>query len=301
MIFTIETVVKMTGIPAASLRNWEKRYGFPTPQRTEGGHRFYTAEDVSFLKSAVCWVEEGHALTEIARRYREKSSSYLEIQRAIQMDDIEYRTQLIYKALLKFDQLATLQHYQILNAKLSPEQLFDGVFTPVLRHLSQDWEEQKITTAQERFACSFIRLKLSTFLSMDFPPTQKARVMAATLEGEKQEGGLMLLAAHMKFRGYPLFYFGTELPASDLHRVAEELEPDVICLSYSDWRHFERDMPVLRELKVSLCISGKAVFAPELKSIHSLCGKLFHFCQKTIGSEAAQLLEMICQSKTSLK
>lgn len=301
MIFTIETVVKMTGIPAASLRNWEKRYGFPTPQRTEGGHRFYTAEDVSFLKSAVCWIEEGHSLTEVSKRYLEKSTNFLEIQRAIQMDDIEYRTQLIYEALLKFDQLATLQHYQILNAKLSPEQLFDGVFEPVLRKLGEDWAARKITTAQEHFASSFVRLKLSTFLAMDFPPTQKHRVLAATMEGERHEGGLMLVAAHMKFKGYSLCYLGTDLPASDLRRVITETGSDVVCLSYSELGNFERDLPVLCEIQIPICIGGQAIYSAQLKPVQSRCAKHFHFCKKTTGSEAAQLLEMICQSKTYLK
>ena len=76
MKFTIETVSKMTGIPAVSLRNWEKRYGFPCPERTPGGHRYYSAQDIEFLKKANHWVEEGQSLNQISKIYLDKVSHF---------------------------------------------------------------------------------------------------------------------------------------------------------------------------------------------------------------------------------
>ena len=36
-IYNIGVVARMTGIPVATLRVWERRYQFPTAERTEGG------------------------------------------------------------------------------------------------------------------------------------------------------------------------------------------------------------------------------------------------------------------------
>jgi DNA-binding transcriptional MerR regulator len=43
---TIGDVVKATGVGEATLRAWERRFGWPVPQRQPSGHRRYTREDV---------------------------------------------------------------------------------------------------------------------------------------------------------------------------------------------------------------------------------------------------------------
>lgn len=297
MKFTIETVSKMTGIPAPSLRNWEKRYGFPTPDRTAGGHRYYSDVDVEFLRKAVHWIEEGQSLNEVARLYHQQLSQEGPVMASAVADDVSYRVQLIYEALLKFDQMATLQHYATLNAKLSVEQLFDRVFETSLQKISKDWELNRISAAQERFATAFLRLKLSTFLSLDFPPTQRPRILAATLASESSEGNLMVTAAHLKFRGYPVYYFGTGLPLEELKVLLKEIEPDVIFLTYENASALVQDSKALSQLKVPICFGGAALFQVGLKNLLSQHPSHFYFCQKATGTEAAQFVEMICQSK----
>jgi len=43
---TIGDVARRTGVPQATLRVWEQRYGFPVPLRLESGHRRYSVADV---------------------------------------------------------------------------------------------------------------------------------------------------------------------------------------------------------------------------------------------------------------
>ena len=55
-IYSIGAVERMVGIPAATLRNWEERYGLITPERSAGGQRLYTrrqVEQLQFLKREV--------------------------------------------------------------------------------------------------------------------------------------------------------------------------------------------------------------------------------------------------------
>ena len=42
---SIGELARRTGVPAATLRSWEDRYGFPRPQRLGGGHRRYAEGD----------------------------------------------------------------------------------------------------------------------------------------------------------------------------------------------------------------------------------------------------------------
>lgn len=52
-IFSIGAVERMVGIAAATIRNWEERFGLITPERGAGGRRLYTrtqVEQLRFLK-----------------------------------------------------------------------------------------------------------------------------------------------------------------------------------------------------------------------------------------------------------
>jgi DNA-binding transcriptional MerR regulator len=49
-IYSIGAVERMLDIPAASIRNWEERYGLVKPERSNGGHRLYTRAQVEQLR-----------------------------------------------------------------------------------------------------------------------------------------------------------------------------------------------------------------------------------------------------------
>jgi DNA-binding transcriptional MerR regulator len=50
---SIGELARATGVPAATLRAWEARYGFPVPERLAGGHRRYSSRDVEAVRD-VC-------------------------------------------------------------------------------------------------------------------------------------------------------------------------------------------------------------------------------------------------------
>ena len=49
-LYNIGVVSRMTGISMATLRAWERRYEFPDSERTAGGHRLYSENDVLRLR-----------------------------------------------------------------------------------------------------------------------------------------------------------------------------------------------------------------------------------------------------------
>ena len=48
--YNLKVVIRETGLKADTLRAWERRYGLPNPQRTEGGHRLYSQYDIEMIK-----------------------------------------------------------------------------------------------------------------------------------------------------------------------------------------------------------------------------------------------------------
>jgi DICT domain-containing protein len=67
---SIGAVVKATGLGEATLRAWERRYGFPQPRREPSGHRRYGAEEVERILRVVAERERGIALPLAIERAR---------------------------------------------------------------------------------------------------------------------------------------------------------------------------------------------------------------------------------------
>jgi MerR family transcriptional regulator, light-induced transcriptional regulator len=59
---TIGELVRRTGVPAATLRSWEGRYGFPRPRRLAGGHRRYASGDASVIEEVLAQRAAGLSL-----------------------------------------------------------------------------------------------------------------------------------------------------------------------------------------------------------------------------------------------
>ena len=60
-LYSIGAVARMLDIPAATLRTWEERYGLPKPERSAGGHRLYSRDQVAQLRFVKAQLTAGMA------------------------------------------------------------------------------------------------------------------------------------------------------------------------------------------------------------------------------------------------
>ena len=67
-LLTIGDLAERTGVPPATLRSWEARYGFPEPVRLAGGHRRYAETDVEAVLEVRRHRSSGLALDAAVRR-----------------------------------------------------------------------------------------------------------------------------------------------------------------------------------------------------------------------------------------
>src|ERR1700743_603163 len=59
---SIGDVVAATGVGEATLRAWERRFGFPTPRREPSGHRRYSRDEVERIRAVVRERDRGLSL-----------------------------------------------------------------------------------------------------------------------------------------------------------------------------------------------------------------------------------------------
>lgn len=63
--FSIREVVRISGISASNLRQWEARYGWPTPIRLANGYRYYPPELVEDIKKVKDHLDIGHRIGDL--------------------------------------------------------------------------------------------------------------------------------------------------------------------------------------------------------------------------------------------
>jgi DNA-binding transcriptional MerR regulator len=64
--YRIASVANMTGIPAPTIRIWERRYNLVRPHRSAGNLRLYTQADIERLELAKAAVDAGHSISTVA-------------------------------------------------------------------------------------------------------------------------------------------------------------------------------------------------------------------------------------------
>jgi DNA-binding transcriptional MerR regulator len=72
-IYSIGAVAKMLGVPAQTLRTWEDRYGQIVPERSPGGQRLYSLDQVDQLQFVVEQLERGMAPADAHRLLVERA------------------------------------------------------------------------------------------------------------------------------------------------------------------------------------------------------------------------------------
>lgn len=74
-VYSIGAVARMLGIPAATLRTWEERYGLPLPERSPGGHRVYSRDQVEQLRFVKAQIDQGIPPADAHRLLAERAAA----------------------------------------------------------------------------------------------------------------------------------------------------------------------------------------------------------------------------------
>src|SRR5581483_9310627 len=72
-VYSISAVARMVGIPVATLRTWEDRYGQVVPARNANGHRLYSRRQVEQLRFIRTQMGEGATVADAHRLLAERN------------------------------------------------------------------------------------------------------------------------------------------------------------------------------------------------------------------------------------
>jgi MerR family transcriptional regulator, light-induced transcriptional regulator len=250
--FPVRVVVRRTGLNPSLLRAWERRYSAVLPQRTEGGQRLYSEEQVQRLVLLKDAVEAGHSIGLIADL---SDASLVDLAGAGSPSDLVPVREtgqasavqgepFLSDALVAVEEMQTRALEAILHRAamaLSPESLVDQVLVPLLREVGIQWRHGSITPAAEHIASGVLRRFLDWLVVSLESHAPKGLVLVGTPRGQYHEFGSLLAAVVCAAGGWRVLSLGVDLPAGEILLAVQKTEADVIALS-AIYPHDERGL-----------------------------------------------------------
>ena len=246
--YPLRAVVRRTGLSADVLRAWERRYRAIEPDRTQGGQRLYSDEDVERLVLLQRATAAGHSISEIARLDRVALQALMDraarprTTRVLPAADAFLRDAVI--AAEDLDPAAMEAVLKRAALSIGTEVFVDDLLPRFLRTVGDRWHRGSITPAHEHLATQAVRRVLGWVTEPFDAAADAPRIVVATPASEYHELGAMLVAAAAASEGWRVLYLGANLPAGDIVAAATQVGARAVALSlvYADSEQALREL-----------------------------------------------------------
>lgn len=239
----IRVVARRTGLNRDVLRAWEVRYGAVVPERTPGGQRLYSDDDIERLRLIQHALGAGRRIGQVATLPSE------ELARLVAEDERAERntpggrkrealSPLSAEGLLRecldavqaMDAPRLESTLSLAAVTLQATELIDHVVTPLMIQIGDLWWADHLTPAHERLASSVVRRTLDE-IRVKLQSGDGPGLVVATPAGQHHEIGAMLAAATAAAAGWRAIYMGADLPAASIAKAAELTRARAVALS----------------------------------------------------------------------
>jgi DNA-binding transcriptional MerR regulator len=279
--FPIRVISELSGVPATTLRAWERRYGLLKPQRTPSGHRLYTREDLEVVRLVVRLLDANHPIREAAKMIREGGA-----EAQIGTPDGEHWQNWIRRLLRAVADFNPARVEGVYNEALSTypmDLVSERLIEPTLRALGERWQSRDSGIAEEHFFSAWLRNKLGARLHHEASRPRGRQIVAACPEGEHHELGLLLFCLAAMGHGYRILYLGANAPCEQLASVAERSDSQGILLSLTHKSLDEDQLArLIADAQVPVMLGGSEAVAKQ--SVIEACGGYL------LGSDRVQAL-----------
>lgn len=259
--YSIAAVSKLTGVSCHALRVWERRYGYPRPHRSGANQRRYAAEQVHTLRRIAELLRAGHAIGELIADLR---AGRIDLGPAADPEAPASTSEAlaVVDALCGGDLDAAEARLTALAARLPPADLAARVIEPALIEVGERWFRGTASVYQEHLASGAILRALGRSLddARRGNPRPARRALVASVQGERHEGGVLLLALMLELAGWRALPLGVDMPVDELVRAAEAWRPDAVGVSFVMSRSINKRLVELAAIRgMPVFVGGRSV------------------------------------------
>ena len=203
---------ELLGVSPNTLRSWERRFGYPTPRRTAGGHRQYDLAELEALRRALLETHNISSAIQVAQQRGEGPSSASRLLEAFD----------------RFDDSLADRHMEESLALRSVERSVEELLLPSIE-LAQEREGRE---AEYEFACRWGTGWLHASRRIAPPATRDEGVLLFDASRGLSAEGLHVQALELALRraGFRVLLLSVALAQERVSRAMRALDPGTLVL-----------------------------------------------------------------------
>ncbi|MGE0098890.1 MAG: MerR family transcriptional regulator [Hydrogenophaga sp.] len=245
---TIADIERDTGLSKDTLRVWERRYGFPDPERDALGERCYTDAQLTRLRHIRRLIDAGHRPGQVVPLPPE---ALLQLNTQAAPGRIQMRSSrapataslpaaseelLAWMQMLQRYDARSLRHAltHMLQARGLTRLVLEGV-APMNELVGDAWLAGRLAVHQEHLYSEIVQTVLRQAISQvtQARPLGAPRVLLTTLPGEEHGLGLLMAECFLALEGCETVPLGVQTPLTDIVNAVSVSGAHIVALSFT--------------------------------------------------------------------
>lgn len=232
--YSISAVERDTGLSKDTLRIWERRYGFPHPERDQHGERVYTQTQVDKLRAVKRLIDRGYRPGKIVELPLQDLTQLAETTAAA-LGELDVPDELrAFTDLIKAHKVPDLR--QALSQALMRQGLQRFVLetvAPLNYQVGLAWMRGYFEVYEEHLYTETMQSALRAAIGGAPAAEGRPRVLLTTFPNEQHQLGLLMVQALLVLDGATCISLGTQTPVRDIALAASTHGVDAVGLSFS--------------------------------------------------------------------
>lgn len=274
---TIRVVSKRTGLSMEVLRAWERRFGFPKPERRPGSNRrLYSRADVERLLAIQRALKRGYRIGDVIAKSRVELEGLVgnaQDPGAAALGPFDETSsidaQRLVRLLVRDDVTALEDDLRRCAATLGPRRFLTDIAHPFAIAVGEAWADGTLSIRHEHVATECLTTRLRPMLDAYQDMESRPQVVLATLPSEWHTLPLLMVALYLAVSGAKPRLIGGPTPVSEIVEATRMFDADIVGISVTPASERAETRRAIRTLVrslpagVSLWVGGGA--APELE------------------------------------
>jgi len=252
--FGISVLSNVCGVMPHTIRTWEKRYKVFSPDRTDGGQRLYTEDDLIKAKLIVSLTKQGHSISVLASHSLQDLRSLLITDNRKHFESNKMLTSVGTKTLLRhlanYNIDLVVSEMQYLRMSIGAKEFIFEIVLPVMHEIEKMVAKEKYSVTQEHIISTIVRYQLSQ-INLTNVGHNNDRFALATPEGNVHELPILIANIICHVNRISTCYLGAAHPAACLSEAVYALKCKTVVMgvtSSDQWDYEKNIVPYLESM-----------------------------------------------------
>jgi methanogenic corrinoid protein MtbC1 len=242
-LYNLSLVLNETGLKPDILRAWERRYDLPKPQRSAGGQRLYSRQDIETVKWLQARQAEGMRIKHATDLWKElvntgqdpikeykSGGTFLPDLPPVQGMQLNALRHKWLEACLAFDRHRADDILNEAFALYPIERICVEIFQQGLSEIGERWYHGTVTVQQEHFVSAQVIRRLEALINATPDPIREHIIMIGCTPGEQHTYPSLFISLMLRRKGYKVIDLGADIPLDQLQQTIAAIQPDLVLM-----------------------------------------------------------------------